>query len=206
MKFWIKKYPHGEVGRWLHSKQVGDKVELRGPLQTWLWKDEAWDEVILISGGTGITPFYQLLHSTFQNPSSKTRFTLLHSSRSPSELPPPEILVPLIASSHTSPERFQMKLFVDEMEKEVPLGVTPRLGRIDRHVIEGCLGYKASWWHNIFREQRRPLPPQKVLFIICGPEPMISAIAGPYGQNYSQGPVLGILGELGFTSNQVRKL
>ncbi len=35
---------------------------------------------------------------------------------------------------------------------------------------------------------------------------MINAIAGPYGRNYSQGPVLGILGGLGFTSSQVRKL
>ncbi|KAK0206317.1 ferredoxin reductase-like protein [Desarmillaria ectypa] len=206
MKFWIKKYPHGEVGRWLHSKQVGDKVELRGPLQTWLWKDEAWDEVIMISGGTGITPFYQLLHSTFQNAPSKTRFTLLHSSRSPSELPPPEILVPLIDHSRTNPEHFQVKLFVDEMEKESPLGVMPKLGRINRQAIEDCLGYKTSWRHNLFRKQSQRRPSSKVLFLVCGPEPMISVIAGPYGRNYSQGPVLGILGGLGFTSSQVRKL
>ncbi|KAK0498554.1 ferredoxin reductase-like C-terminal NADP-linked domain-containing protein, partial [Armillaria luteobubalina] len=202
MKFWIKKYPRGEVGRWLHSKQIGDKVELRGPLQTWSWKDEAWDEVIMISGGTGITPFYQLLHSTFQNAPSKTRFTLLHSSRSPSELPPPEILVPLIDHSRANPERFQMRLFVDEMEKESPLG----LGRIERQAVQSCLGYKTSWWHHLFWARRQPQPPPKVLFLVCGPEPMISAIAGPYGRNYSQGPVLGILGDLGFTSNEVRKL
>ena len=47
--FWIKKYPHGEVGRWIHSKKVGDKIEVRGPLQTWLWKDDVWDEVIMVS-------------------------------------------------------------------------------------------------------------------------------------------------------------
>jgi cytochrome-b5 reductase len=48
MLFWIKKYPKGEVGRWLHSKAVGDQVELRGPLKTWSWKDDEWDEIVMV--------------------------------------------------------------------------------------------------------------------------------------------------------------
>jgi cytochrome-b5 reductase len=48
MMFWIKKYDRGEVGRWLHSKKVGDTIELRGPSQTWQWKDDVWDEVIMV--------------------------------------------------------------------------------------------------------------------------------------------------------------
>lgn len=48
MLLWIKKYPKGEVGRWLHSKVPGDKIEIRGPLTTWGWKDEEWDEVVMV--------------------------------------------------------------------------------------------------------------------------------------------------------------
>lgn len=48
MLFWIKRYPKGEVGRWLHSKQVGDAVELRGPLKTWPWDEGEWNEVVLV--------------------------------------------------------------------------------------------------------------------------------------------------------------
>jgi hypothetical protein len=48
MLFWIKKYPRGEVGRWLHSKRVGDHVEFRGPSSTWAWKDDSWDEVVMV--------------------------------------------------------------------------------------------------------------------------------------------------------------
>jgi cytochrome-b5 reductase len=48
MIFWIKKYPDGEVGRWLHSKKVGDTIELRGPLQTWKWEDVVWDEIVMV--------------------------------------------------------------------------------------------------------------------------------------------------------------
>lgn len=46
--FWIKKYPKGEVGRWLHSKNTGDKIELRGPIKTWTWKQDSWDEVVMV--------------------------------------------------------------------------------------------------------------------------------------------------------------
>jgi len=46
--FWIKKYPRGEVARWLHSKTVGEEVEIRGPLQTWSWKDMNWDHVVMV--------------------------------------------------------------------------------------------------------------------------------------------------------------
>jgi len=49
MLFWIKKYPKGEVGRWLHTKSPGDKIELRGPLKTWPWKEDQWDEVVMVN-------------------------------------------------------------------------------------------------------------------------------------------------------------
>jgi cytochrome-b5 reductase len=49
MAFWIKRYQNGEVGRWLHSKKVGDSVEIRGPVRTWEWRDGVWDEVVLVS-------------------------------------------------------------------------------------------------------------------------------------------------------------
>ena len=48
MSFWIKKYPKGEVGRWLHTKSIGETIELRGPLTTWSWKDDTWDEVVMV--------------------------------------------------------------------------------------------------------------------------------------------------------------
>ena len=35
---------------------------------------------------------------------------------------------------------------------------------------------------------------------------MVGAIAGPYGRNLSQGPVSGILGSMGYSSDQVYKL
>ena len=48
MKFWIKKYDHSEVGRWLHSKMSGDAIEIRGPVKTWAWQENKWDDVIMV--------------------------------------------------------------------------------------------------------------------------------------------------------------
>jgi cytochrome-b5 reductase len=48
MNFWIKKYPQGEVGRWLHSKNVGDTIKFRGPVKTWTWQEGVWDEIFMV--------------------------------------------------------------------------------------------------------------------------------------------------------------
>ena len=90
MKFWIKRYPRGEVGRCIHSKNVGEQMEIRGPLKTWPWREDQWDEIVMVSipslwhclrgvhltddkvsGGTGITPVYQLLHKELFSQTSK---------------------------------------------------------------------------------------------------------------------------------------
>ncbi|KIY45852.1 riboflavin synthase domain-like protein [Fistulina hepatica ATCC 64428] len=170
MSFWIKRYRGGEVSRWLHTKTAGEHLEMRGPLQTWLWDPKEYEHVYMISGGTGITPFYQLFcsvithtakdalpESQFSTPSAiqvpitpsatqtpttalAPRFTLLHSSRRIEEFPPEKILRPLLSFADAHPERLRVHLFVDE-----------------------------------------------------APE---SAISRPYGRNFSQGRVAGILGEL----------
>ncbi|KZP12117.1 ferredoxin reductase-like protein [Athelia psychrophila] len=198
MKFWIKKYPKGEVGRWLHSKKPGENIEVRGPLQTWAWEQGVWDEVVMISGGTGITPFYQLLHKTIgaagDDSSLATKFTLLHSSRVPAELPPPSILDPLKSLAESKPKNFKLHLFVDSREGPTDGSSELNVGQITKSAIVKALGTK------------KIKPDAKIMFIVCGPDPMLSAIAGPYGRNFSQGDVGGALKELGCTSTQVRKL
>ena len=47
--FWIRKYPHGEMGRWLHSKKSGDCIEIRGPEQTWTWQEGAYENIVMVS-------------------------------------------------------------------------------------------------------------------------------------------------------------
>ena len=48
IKLWVKRYSKGEVGRWLHSKQAGDTIEIRGPLKTFPFREGKWDEVVMV--------------------------------------------------------------------------------------------------------------------------------------------------------------
>ncbi|KAF5363401.1 hypothetical protein D9756_000816 [Leucocoprinus leucothites] len=178
MVFWIKKYPKGEVGRWLHSKRSGDMIELRGPLKTLPWKNGEWDDVVLISGGTGITPFYQLVRQVFEHPtveSENTRFTLIHGSRTPEELPPEQILSPLIAYAEKHPERFKLKLFVDVDDGSKPPVDVPTLeeGRVGDEHMKRIMGIPESgWWQRWFgSKNKQSTISSKTLFLVCGPEP-----------------------------------
>ncbi|KAL0949904.1 hypothetical protein HGRIS_009932 [Hohenbuehelia grisea] len=180
MLFWIKKYPKGEVGRWLHGKQVGEQIELRGPLTTWTWQDEHWDEVVMVSGGTGITPFYQLFQSVISSlpRDSSTRFKLLHASRSPRDLPPPLILQPLVAFAEKNPDRFNLHLFVDHMGDSAAPGDSSSVplheGLIDKSAVQRLVfsETKSSWWPRLWRSRtERPQSNKRILFLVCGPEP-----------------------------------
>ena len=135
-----------------------------------------------ISGGTGITPFYQLLYSKLlKDPSrvrTKTRFTLLHSSRKPTELPPPAILDPLISESKAHPERLSLSLFVDSAEGLEHPSVTAKdlqVGRITESAIKRAVSSQSgrSWWGSLFGKSGSQ-EERKILFLVCGPEPCVT--------------------------------
>lgn len=135
-----------------------------------------------ISGGTGITPFYQLIHHALlhtNNASKRTRFTLLHSSRTPGELPPAELLRPLIDRARQDPAQLRVAFFVDQKDgsgAEVVRLSDIHEGRIGDADIRRVLGDEPerTWWPTIFHwNSDRPTLPndKKILFLVCGPEP-----------------------------------
>ncbi|KAF8897272.1 hypothetical protein BD779DRAFT_363540 [Infundibulicybe gibba] len=175
MQFWIKKYPKGEVGRWLHTKNTGDQVEIRGPLMTWPWNEDAWDDIIMISGGTGITPFFQLFSTIIKNQPKvghKTRYTLLHSSRTPADLPPPTIMEPLATFALGNPDIFRFHLFVDQNAISTPpASLDFQVGRIDKNtIIKYLAAPNSKGWMSFFQKSEQA-EARKTLFLVCGPEP-----------------------------------
>ncbi|KAI0004925.1 hypothetical protein BJV74DRAFT_805734 [Russula compacta] len=225
IKLWVKRYSRGEVGKWLHSKQAGDTIEIRGPLKTFPFHKGEWDEVVMISGGTGFSPFHQLLFRHLLRSDvapATTRFTFIHASRSPTELPPLPILQPLIDFAVAHPEHLRLRLFVDGVSRvPAPESIARHLkvGRIDKSSVAHTLGisdgaWSWSWFSWISNLWTRGQPnvgdsdirKKNVLVLVCGPERMVAAVAGPYGKNYSQGKVGGVLAELGFEAGQVWKL
>ena len=136
-----------------------------------------------ISGGTGITPFYQLLHHALLQgsfSSTSTRFALLHGSRTPSELPPPSMLEPLLSAARAYPDRFKLSLHVDSTEGLNHPSVSAdalQIGRIGKAAIEHAVGIE----HSVSARVRAFLgfaaakadarSKKRTLFLVCGPEP-----------------------------------
>jgi cytochrome-b5 reductase len=102
----------------------------------------------------------------------KTRFTLLHSSRTPADLPPPFILQRLSSLAETNPDWFKLHLFVDSHDGSKPCHKL-HVARIDEKAIRTFgLDHRPDTWWRIFCSPGGPgRKDRKRLFIVCGPEP-----------------------------------
>ena len=105
-----------------------------------------------------------------------TRFTLLHASRSPGDLPPPAILGPLTSIAQNDPSRFRLELFVDEKGPFTGPSYHLNVGRIDSEAVEDVLGVRQrrSVWDQLLWRKADPKgmagSGRKVLFLVCGPD------------------------------------
>lgn len=107
---------------------------------------------------------------------SKTRFTLLHASRSTGDLPPPAILGPLTSIAQNDPSRLRFKLFVDDKNHAGGYPCDLNVGRIDRKALEDVLEVRRpSAWDKLLWRKFDPKgiagDGRKVLFLVCGPDP-----------------------------------
>lgn len=104
-----------------------------------------------------------------------TRFTLVHGSRTPEELPPPHILAPLINYAENHPNKFRINLFVDEDDGSKPALLTPVLekGRLTGKHMKQIIGVpEPTRWERWFgKKDVQPTVPRRTLFLVCGPEP-----------------------------------
>ncbi|GAA5858720.1 hypothetical protein JCM8547_004955 [Rhodosporidiobolus lusitaniae] len=197
----IKRYPDGETSRYLHRLQPGDEMIVRGPAVTWFYRPQDWDEVVFVVGGTGVSPACQLLADTLSSSSASASsaspspaLSIVYASPSPSRI----LLKPeLDALSSQAGKDVKVQYLVDNLDPEtgkkgLPEGVL--VGMLDKKKLEKVIGKGGRG-----DGKRR-------VVVVCGPEGMVNAVAGPRGRNFSQGPVGGILGELGYKQGEVVKL
>lgn len=82
----IDRLPDGEVSPFLvDDLEIGDTVELRGPLGGWfVWRPELTRPVQLIAGGSGVVPFIAMAR-VHASTASTAPMRLLYSLRSPDD-------------------------------------------------------------------------------------------------------------------------
>ncbi|GAA6047788.1 hypothetical protein NBRC10513_003575 [Rhodotorula toruloides] len=191
----IKRYADGELSRYIHRLGPGDELTVRGPAITWYYRPQDWDEVTFVVGGTGITPAYQFVNDTLASSafsSATPKVSIVYASPTPSRI---LLKGSLDAFRQQDPSRLSLHYLADRLDpnmsgKTAPQDVT--IAFPDGKTLKKLLGKKEDG-------KRR-------VVIVCGPEGMIEAVAGPRGRNFSQGRVGGVLKELGFTEKEVVKL
>jgi len=183
----VKKYPNGKMSTVLHEMPVGDhdigffhidkNVKIQAPF-------DDYDTIVMLVGGTGITPMIQALHAILgADGKDKKKVVLLYGSKTSDDILGHELLH---RWAKQYPDRFScVDILSDEPQSSSWKG---ERGYID----EDRIGKYAP----------SPSSGEHFCFFVCGPPPMYSALCGPREE---QSEVKGLLGKMGYKPEQVYK-
>nr|KAJ3422498.1 hypothetical protein HK105_007773 [Polyrhizophydium stewartii] len=196
----VKRYELGTVSRHIHSLAPGDKMHIRGPLLTLPYKQNLVERMGMIAGGTGIAPMLQLINRILDDPLDLTHISLVYASRTPEDIIAKADLDRL---QQAHPEQLSITYLADRPSAAaVPQDV--HIGPISASVLAKALPAPTRTDPQARQKPERAKFPLAVL--VCGPEGMITAVAGPRIAEDVPGPLGGILKEMGYADQQVVKL
>lgn len=178
----IKAYPEGKMSRHLGDMKVGDTLDFKGPIVKFPYEANALSEIGMVAGGTGITPMLQVAEHVLRNPGDRTKLSLVFGNVSPSDILLKE-RIDALAKQH--PDRFKVTYIVDKG------GLTWR----------GSTGYITK----DLLSKTMPAPGSGGKVFVCGPPGLMAAVSGDKSPDKSQGPLTGMLSEMGYTSDHVYK-
>ncbi|KAJ7116842.1 cytochrome-b5 reductase [Mycena crocata] len=182
LAFLIKRYDTGVMSKHIHSLKVGDSLSIKGPIPKFPYKDNEFDEVALIGGGSGITPLYQVISHALANPFNTTKFKLLF--------------------SNVTEEDILMREDIDALAKKHPktLEVVYLLDK-PKPDWKGPVGFINA---DVIKKYVSPPTSERTMVMVCGPPGQVAAVAGKKA-GMKQGALGGVLKELGYTEEQVFK-
>ena len=179
----VKVYPDGEMSSHLASLPLGATVDFRH-IAANVKRQYPFGarKVVMLAGGTGITPMLQALHALLGSAGDDTEVSLLFSSKTEAD-----ILARAALDSWAVTHAGRFRITHTLTQEPAASAWAGRRGRIDGALIT----------------QHAPPPSEAgVLFFVCGPGAMYDALAGGRGE-----PELsGVLAELGYSSDQVVKM
>lgn len=152
----VQMLENGEVSGYLDSRvHVGDQIELRYPIgYHFVWESTITDPVLLVAGGSGVVPLGSMLRH-HQLSQATTSMRLLYSARSYDDV----IYKPFLESYDFAQSGRRLDLTLTD---HPPVDWHGYSRRIDRAILEEVTG---------------DLDRSKLLVYICGPTPMVEAVA-----------------------------
>ena len=168
----------------LSEMEPGQRLDFKGPIPKYKWEENKHDHIALISGGTGITPMYQLARAVFNNPNDKTKVTLVFANVSEQDILLKKEFEEL---ENKFPQRFRAFYLLDKAPKE----------------WRGSTGYiTKELLKTVLPEPKEP----NIKIFVCGPPPLYKAISGVKKSPSDQGELDGsYLEQLGYSKEQVYK-
>lgn len=183
LDFIVKKYPNGPMSEHMHSMNVGQRLDMKGPIPKYPWTPNKHDHIALIAGGTGITPVYQLARAIFKNPEDKTKVTLVYGNLTEDDI---ILKRELEKMENDFPNRFRAFYVLDTPPENWQQGK----GHITKELLKTVI----------------PGPNEtNVKVFVCGPPGLYKAISGTKKSPADQGELTGYLKELGYGQDQVYK-
>jgi len=180
----IKVYPEGNMSKYIDSLKRGDSLDFKGPIPKIPYTANMKKEIGMLAGGTGITPMYQVLLKILNNPADKTKVSLVFCNKTVDDILLKNELDSL-AAKH--PNRLKVYYMVD---------TAPAKGGWN-----GGVGFIAA---KVIKE-RIAGPSGDNMVFVCGPPGFYNVVSGGKTPDYQQGPLTGLLKELGYTESQVFK-
>lgn len=197
--FLVKAYPPregGGLGSYLCSMAVGESalMKVKGPSFSLIGGaplvSGRWRNLVLLACGTGLAPLFQVAVQLLNDPADNTNISLIFVNRSEENI----LMRPRLdelAAVHT--DRFKVVHVLTQ-----PSGCwTGYCGRPDANMLQ----------------QQLPPPAHDTMVLVCGTDGFVETIAGPITRVITdsgkkkkmQGPLGGLLAELGYSAPMVHK-
>jgi cytochrome-b5 reductase len=164
------------VGDQMDFKHIEFNVKLQAPFPQ--------KKIIMMVGGTGITPMIQALHAILGGDDNDNEVVLFYGSRTEDDILG-RALIDSWAKAH--PKNLKVVHILSDEPSETWKG---RTGYIARDVVEEEAGPSFG-----------PDCGNDVIVFVCGPPPMYNALCGPRGED----EVKGLLADMGYKKEQVCK-
>ncbi|KAJ1550293.1 NADH-cytochrome b5 reductase, partial [Nowakowskiella sp. JEL0078] len=146
-------YPSGIISSYVDKMKIGESASFRGPNGGFIYTPNMVKSIGMIAGGTGITPMYQIIKAIIANPDDVTEVNLIFANVNESDILLRDELENIVANHKN------IKLF--HVLNIPPENWTGGVGFVSKEIIS----------------QHCPPPTQNSKILICGPPPMVKAMA-----------------------------
>lgn len=149
----IKSYPNGIVSSYFNSLNVGDKIEVKGPILKFAYSPNMKKSISMICGGSGLTPMLQVINEIISNPADKTQVHLIFSNTTEEDIILKKEL-DIIASKHSN-------ILVNYVvSKPASADWKGLVGRVNADMIH-----------------KLPQPTNETMVLVCGPPGFMETVS-----------------------------